>query len=144
MPGAALTRRVRFAATHRYHRPDWDDIRNHATFGACAAAEPHGHDYTCDVTIAGDVEPATGMVADLGVLDRVLAQEVVGRLDGRCVNDALPEFAPGRRIPTCEELAHVIAVRVADALAHAGARARVASVRVAEDDTLWATWTTGG
>lgn len=141
MPGAALTRRVRFRATHRYHRPDWDDVRNHATFGACAAVEPHAHDYACDVTVAGDVDAQTGMVVDLGLLDRVLVEQVVTPLDGRCVNEALAEFAPGRRIPTCEELAHVLAVRVATALAHEGSGARVESVRVAEDDVLSATWT---
>ena len=141
MTGAVLTRRVRFTATHRYHRPDWDDIRNHATFGACAAADPHAHDYACDVTVAGAVDAATGMVVDLGLLDRILDVQVVGRLDGNCVNDVFPEFAPGRRIPTCEELAHAIARRVASALAQERPDVRVAAVRVAEDDSLSATWT---
>lgn len=144
MPGATLTRRVRFAATHRYSRPGWEEARNRATFGDCASAEPHGHHYACDVTVAGIVNSETGMLVDLGLLDRILAAEIVEPLDGRCVNDALPDFAPGRRIPTCEELAHVIAVRVADALGRSGAPVRVASVRVAEDDTLSASWTADG
>jgi 6-pyruvoyltetrahydropterin/6-carboxytetrahydropterin synthase len=138
--GATLTRRVRFRASHRYHRPDWDDIRNHATFGACAAAEPHAHDYTCDVTVGGAVDALTGMVVDLGLLDRVLAAEVVVPLDGHVVNEAFAEFAPGGRIPTCEELARAVAARVDAALTREGGSSRVAKVRVAEDDTLWAEW----
>lgn len=138
--GATLTRRVRFRASHRYHRPDWDDLRNHATFGACAAADPHVHDYECDVSVGGAVNPLTGMVVDLGVLDRILAEEVVTPLDGKVVNEAFAEFAPGGLIPTCEELARAVAMRVDAALARAGCAARVAMVRVAEDDTLWAAW----
>lgn len=141
MPGASLTRRVRFAATHRYHRPGWDEARNLEVFGACAAAAPHGHDYTCDVTVAGAIDAATGMIVDLGVLDRVLDTTVVRPLNGRSLNEALPECAPGGVIPTCEEVARLIAVRVAHALAAAGTTAVVRAVRLAEDDTLAATWT---
>lgn len=137
---AVLTRRVRFTATHRYHRPDWDDIRNHATFGACAADVPHPHDYACDISVAGEVAAGTGMVVDLATLDRLLATLVVDRLHGNCVNDVLPEFAPGRLIPTCEELAHAIGRRVATALAQETHGVRITAVRVAEDDTLSATW----
>ena len=59
----------------------------------------------------------------------------------RIANDALPECAPGGTIPTCEEVARLIAVRVAQALAAAGATAVVRAVRLAEDDRLSATWT---
>ncbi len=144
MRGATLTRRVRFRATHRYHRPDWTDAQNRAAFGACAAPEPHGHDYTCDVTVGGEVDATTGMVVDLGLLDEVLGSEVVARLDGRLINDALTEFGPGGRIPTCEELARVLAGRVTTALEGAGSRAQVVAVRIAEDDSLSASWGVGG
>jgi len=138
-----LTRRVRFSATHRYHRPDWDEARNRATFGACAAPEPHGHDYTCTVSVGGPVDPQTGMVLDLGVLDRVLHECVVARYHGTSLNDA-PEFQPGRRIPTCEEVAGVIATQVQAALSAAGATATVREVTVAEDETLSGTWLATG
>jgi 6-pyruvoyltetrahydropterin/6-carboxytetrahydropterin synthase len=138
---ATLTRRVGFSATHRYHRPEWSEARNREAFGDCAAPEPHGHAYVCDVSVRGAVDATTGMVMDLGVLDRILAAEVISPLRGACVNDAYPEFAPGGRIPTCEELAGAIAARVNRALADAGVDARATAVRVAEDDTLSATWT---
>ena len=71
-----LTRRVTFAAAHRYRRPDWSDERNAEVFGACARESFHGHSYTCDVVVTGDIDPVTGMIVDLGVLDHVLAAEV--------------------------------------------------------------------
>lgn len=143
MRGATLTRRVAFTAAHRYHRPEWSDLENQATFGACASPDPHVHDYVCDVTVAGEVDHATGMVMDLGAFDRILADEVVTPLNGRVVNDSFDEFRPGGLIPTCEELARIIAARVGSALASAGARAHVMTVRVGEDDRLSASWTAG-
>ena len=50
-PVAYLTRRVTFAAAHRYRRPEWDDARNEATFGPCARPSFHGHSYVCEVTV---------------------------------------------------------------------------------------------
>lgn len=141
MPRAELVRRVRFAATHRYHRPEWTDDENLTAFGACAAAEPHGHDYVCDVTVGGDLDTKTGMVVDLGLLDRLLDEHVVHALAGKLINDALPEFQSGGMIPTCESLAMVLAMRIGAALGAAGSRARLHAVRIAEDESLWAVWT---
>jgi 6-pyruvoyltetrahydropterin/6-carboxytetrahydropterin synthase len=131
---------VRFSATHRYHKPEWTERQNREAFGDCAAPEPHGHDYTCDVTLAGPIDPERGMVIDLGELDRILDVEIVQPLHGNSVNAAFAEFAPGRLIPTCEELARLLAQSVEAALRTIGARARVQTVRIAEDDTLWASW----
>jgi 6-pyruvoyltetrahydropterin/6-carboxytetrahydropterin synthase len=130
---ALLTRRVRFAAAHRYRRPEWDDARNEAVFGACARPSFHGHSYVCDVTVAGEIDAVTGMVVDLGLLDRVLEAEVRQRFDHRNINLDVPEFADGRLVPTGENLARFILQRVQAAL---GEATRVTEVTVAEDDTL--------
>jgi 6-pyruvoyltetrahydropterin/6-carboxytetrahydropterin synthase len=133
MPVASLTRRVTFAAAHRYRRPEWDDERNAATFGLCARPSFHGHSYVCDVTVEGAIDPLTGFCADLALLDRVLAAEVRERFDHRNINLDVPEFGEGRLMPTGENLARFIFDRVQAAL---GGAARVTEVAVAEDDTL--------
>ena len=99
-----LTRVVRFAAAHRYHRPEWSDERNRETFGACANEHGHGHNYRLEVMVAGTPDRQTGFSVDLAALDRVLAEEVVARLDHQHLNHALLDFAPGRAIPTTENL----------------------------------------
>ena len=99
-----LTRVVRFAAAHRYHRPEWSDERNREAFGACANEHGHGHNYRLEVMVAGTPDRQTGFSVDLAALDRVLAEEVVARLDHQHLNHALPDFAPGRAIPTTENL----------------------------------------
>ncbi len=136
MPFSSLTRRVTFAAAHRYRRPDWSDARNTAVFGPCARPSYHGHSYTCHVTVRGPVDPDTGFCVDLPLLDRVLQAEVRDRFDHRNLNEDVPEFADGRLIPTGENLARDVAARVQRALAAAGGAQVVTRVVVAEDETL--------
>ena len=133
----SLTRRVTFAAAHRYRIADWTDERNAAVFGPCARPNYHGHSYSCDVTVTAAVDPVTGFVADLGVLDRVLDEEVRRRFDHANINLDVPEFRDGALVPTGENLARFIADRVQDAL---GPATRVTRVVVAEDTTLSATY----
>jgi 6-pyruvoyltetrahydropterin/6-carboxytetrahydropterin synthase len=128
-----LTRRVTFAAAHRYRVAEWSDEKNAATFGLCARPNYHGHTYTCDVTVTGDVDPITGFVVDLAALDRALEHEVRDRLDHANINLDVPEFADGKLMPTGENLARFIAERVQASI---GGAARVTRVVVAEDSTL--------
>ena|SRR5689334_22885608 len=132
-----LTRRITFAAAHRYRRPDWSNERNAEVFGACSNESFHGHSYICDVVVRGEIDPITGMIVDLGLLDRILASEVRGRFDHRNINLDVAEFADGRLIPTGEELSRFIYERVQAGL---GDAATVVSVTVAEDSTLSATY----
>jgi 6-pyruvoyltetrahydropterin/6-carboxytetrahydropterin synthase len=134
---AFLTRRVTFAAAHRYRRANWSDERNVATFGLCARENFHGHSYVCDITVTGDINPETGFVIDLSLLDRVIAAEVRERFDHRNINLDVPEFADGKLIPTGEELARYICLHVQSGI---GSAAHVVSVVVAEDATLSATF----
>jgi 6-pyruvoyltetrahydropterin/6-carboxytetrahydropterin synthase len=135
-----LTRRVTFAAAHRYRIAGWSEEKNVATFGLCARPNFHGHSYVCDVTVTGDVDPETGFVVDLDRLDGALQREVRDRLDHANINLDLPEFADGKLMPTGENLARFIAERVQASL---GAAARVTRVTVAEDSSLSATYEPG-
>lgn len=132
-----LTRRVTFESAHRYWRADWSADENKRVFGSWATPDFHGHEYVCDVTVTGEVDGVTGMLVDLGRLDRVLHSEVRDRFDHRDINVDVPEFRDGQRTPTCENLARFIAERVQQAL---GSSTRVSEVRVAEDETISATY----
>jgi 6-pyruvoyltetrahydropterin/6-carboxytetrahydropterin synthase len=137
MPSASLTRRVSFAAAHRYSRPEWSEEKNVTTFGACAWPNFHGHSYVCDVTVSGPIDETTGFVVDLGVLDKILQEQVKNRFDHRNINLDVREFTDGKLVPTGENLARFIFERVDAALPKP---ARVMSVTVGEDDTLSATY----
>jgi 6-pyruvoyltetrahydropterin/6-carboxytetrahydropterin synthase len=137
VPRISLTRRVTFAAAHRYRHPEWSEERNFEVFGKCSRAPWHGHTYTCDISVAGPVDPVTGFVVDLVALDEILAREVMERFDHRNINTDVPEFAEGRLIPSCENLAAYIAERVQAAL---GTRGQVTRIWLSEGPTLWAEW----
>ena len=98
------TRKFTFSSAHRYWRPEWSAEENTRTFGNLTV--PHGHNYVLEVTVRGAVDPATGMVMDLGELKRLVGDLVVSRFDHADLNrDAV--FASGA-IPTTENLVRAI------------------------------------
>jgi len=101
-----LTRKIEFAASHLYHNPDFSPEENRRVFGKCNNPHGHGHNYTLEVTIAGEPDPKTGMVLDLKELKEILQKEIVDRMDHRHLNYEVPELA--EKIPTCENVALVI------------------------------------
>jgi len=137
MASAFLTRRVTFAAAHRYRRPEWSDEENERVFGLCARPNYHGHSYACDVTVQGEIDPRTGMLIDVAKLDGALALEVRDRFDHKNINLDVPEFSEGKLVPTGENLARFIFDRLRAILDGA---AQVTEVTVAEDATLKCTY----
>lgn len=132
---ATLTRRVVFSAAHRYRRPEWDAAKNAEVFGVCAHPNWHGHTYTVDVTIGGEIDPLTGFCADLMAFDRAMQREVFQALDHKNLVLDVPEFAEGKEIPSSENVAWWIARKVQAAL---GDSTRVLKVRISEEPNLWA------
>lgn len=102
MPIVTATRLVRFNAAHRVYNPAWSDERNQATFGKCNNPNWHGHNYTLEITIEGEVDPDTGYVMDLGELKRIAEAELIRHLDHKNLNLDVP-FMAGI-IPTTENL----------------------------------------
>lgn len=101
-----LTRKCEFSASHYYHNPAFTPEENQRVFGKCANLDGHGHNYTLEVTVKGEVDSTTGFVVDLKQLKDVLNDEVVEAMDHRHLNKEVPEFA--KLIPTTENLAIAI------------------------------------
>lgn len=132
-----LERRFRFSASHLYRRPEWTEEENRARFGKCANLPGHGHNYKLYVTVSGPVDPATGFVIDLGLLDRLVTDQVVERLDHQHLNAALADFQEGGAIPSSENLLAWI-LRQLDGQLPAGVR--LDRLRLEEDEDLAAEW----
>ncbi len=88
-----LTRVYEFAASHRLHVPSFTLEQNVELFGKCNNPAGHGHNYLVEVTFSGELDPATGMMADIGEIDEVVNREVVDRYDHKNLNEDLPEFS---------------------------------------------------
>lgn len=97
-----VTRTSHFNAAHRLHNSNKSDEWNARTFGKCNYPNWHGHNYTIEVTVAGEPDPETGFVVDLGKLKKVIEQVVVEPCDHRNLNLDV-SFLKGI-IPTAENL----------------------------------------
>ena len=81
-----LTRKIEFSASHLYHNPQLSAEENRRIFGKCNNPHGHGHNYTLEVTVAGEPDPVTGMVLDLKELKEILEREITQRMDHRFLN----------------------------------------------------------
>ena len=110
MSQVLLTKRIEFAASHRYIKPEWDEAKNRAVFGPCYNAPGHGHNYLLEVTVSGEIDSETGMVVNLFDLKQVLLA-VIDEFDHKNLNLDMPYF--NDRIPTSENLARVLWTKLA-------------------------------
>ncbi len=83
---AHLSRRYHFSASHRLHTDIYDAARNAEVFGKCNNPHGHGHNYTVQVTLSGQVDPETGMVCNLAELDDFARTNLLARFDHTNLN----------------------------------------------------------
>jgi len=124
-PGeVAVTRAKPFEAAHAYRDP---------SFGH--AARVHGHNYVMTATIAGPIDPATDFLADFRELDGLL-KDVTAPLDHHRLDT---EYAAlGGREASAEALADALFHELGPRVSATIKGARLAAVRLAETDSLWA------
>jgi len=134
-----LTRRATFSASHYYWNEAWSAEKNLEVFGRCANRNGHGHNYTLEVTVAGEPDPITGFVVDLKWLKDVMEREVLSAYDHRHLNLETPEFK--REIPTTENIAMAAWKRLEPAIKAGGGAAKGAKlsrIRVYETPDIFA------
>ena len=112
-----LTRKAEFSAAHFYWNESWSAEENERVFGRCSNRNGHGHNYTLEVTVTGEIDPVTGFVVDLKLLKEILEHEVVGVFDHRHLNLEIPDFKTAQ--PTAENIAVAIWRRLAGKIPNA-------------------------
>jgi 6-pyruvoyltetrahydropterin/6-carboxytetrahydropterin synthase len=132
-----LTRRATFSASHYYWNEAWSQEKNEEVFGRCARRNGHGHNYTLEVTVAGDPDPVTGFVVDLKWLKDIIENDVLAAYDHRHLNLEAPEFAGTKLVPTTENIAIAAWKRLEPKVNGAGG-ARLSRVRVYETPEIFA------
>ena len=126
----SLTKRYRFSASHRLHNEGLSAEENRRVFGKCNSPYGHGHNYIVEVTVRGPVDPSTGMVLDLALLDQAVEQEVLDRFDHTHLNLDVPNFEG--KVPTTENLCVEIYNLLCARLGGAGGSAQLEKVRLEE------------
>jgi 6-pyruvoyltetrahydropterin/6-carboxytetrahydropterin synthase len=92
----------RFAASHRLHAAALSEERNAELYGKCNNPYGHGHDYILHISVAGEPDPQTGRILDIGALDRYVEAQLLQLYDHCDLNTDVPGFAG---VPTTENLA---------------------------------------
>ena len=126
-----LTRKAEFSASHSYNNPEFTAEENRRTFGKCNNPNGHGHNYTLEVTVKGEVDSRSGFVVDLKQLKEIMQREVLDAMDHRFLNKEVPEFLI--QIPTTENIAIAIWQRLRPKLT----QAQLHRVRVYETPDLF-------
>lgn len=131
------TRKFTFSAAHRYWLPQWSPERNAAVFGKCTSPYGHGHNYTLFVSVAGPVDPVTGMV--MNVVDlKQLVNAVLEGFDHKHLNEDTPYFRD--QLPTTENIVRVLWELIAPQVP---AGVRLAHLKLYETDDLFAEYAGG-
>jgi 6-pyruvoyltetrahydropterin/6-carboxytetrahydropterin synthase len=102
---AYFGRRYSMSSSHRLHSEELSAEQNRAAYGKCNNPHGHGHNYIVEVLAGGAVDPETGMVVNLAVMDEVVRTRILDRFDHRNLN-LDPIFT--RDVPTTENLCKAV------------------------------------
>ena len=97
-----VSRKAHFNAAHRLFNKNWSDKKNESVFGKCNNSNYHGHNYEMIVSVTGKINPETGYVIDMGILKKIIKDEVEERLDHKNLNLDVEYFA--NIIPSAENI----------------------------------------
>ena len=106
-----VTRRYRFAASHRLHSNGLSEPENQELYGKCNNPFGHGHDYILEVSVTAPIDARSGQVVNVTALDRLVKTEVLSDFDHGYFNADVPEFARDL-VPTSENILRVIETRL--------------------------------
>ncbi|MEJ5169920.1 MAG: 6-carboxytetrahydropterin synthase [Fimbriimonadales bacterium] len=109
-----MWRRVVFSSGHRYWVDGWSEEENRQRFGRWASRFNHGHNYVLWVAVSGQPDPTNGMVVNIKVVDAILKERIVSKVDGKSLNDEVGEFR--NKPASLENLASWIESEVENAL----------------------------
>ena len=98
-----VTRTVEFNAAHRLYNPELSEEENLKIYGKCSNVNGHGHNYELEITVSGNVDPATGFLLDMKELKSVLDKEIMNRFDHKNLNHDVDELK--NTVPSTEVLA---------------------------------------
>ena len=102
---AYFGRRYTLSASHRLHSDALTEAENSAVYGKCNNPYGHGHNYVLEVLVGGAIDPETGMVLNLAILDAMVQKHFIERFDHTNLNlDSLFQ----NRVPTTENLCRAV------------------------------------
>jgi len=74
-----ITKQYKFCSAHRYWNTQWSEDKNRDIFGE--DIKLHGHNYFLDIQISGPINPESGFIIDLKILDLLVKTYVIDVMD---------------------------------------------------------------
>lgn len=105
-PRVSVYRKSHFNAAHRLNNPAWSNEKNREVFGVCNNTNYHGHNYDLIVRVTGHIDPDTGYVMDMKILQDLVDEHIIDRFDHMNLSLDTEEFK--NLNPTAENIAVVI------------------------------------
>ncbi|WP_428911900.1 6-carboxytetrahydropterin synthase [Niallia sp. Krafla_26] len=127
-----LSRKMYFSAAHFYRVEEWSEEQNRRMFGLCSHVHGHGHDYTLDVMVKGELNSKSGIVVNITDIDWVMKSVVRKELDGKFLNKENPFFQT--KVPTTENIVSYLW----DSLEGKMENCQLYKIRLRENDFLYA------
>ena len=123
-----LTKTFHFCAAHQYGHEDWSEQKNIDIFGS--DAQIHGHNYTLEVTVKGEINPDTGFIVDLAHLKEIVNTNIIKKLDHSQIEKDIPWFK--NKQPSSENLV----VFIWEVIAHDLKGVKLHRIRLQETPTI--------
>ena len=123
-----LTKTFHFCAAHQYGHEDWSEQKNIDMFGS--DAQIHGHNYTLEVTVKGEINPDTGFIVDLAHLKEIVNTNIIKKLDHSQIEKDIPWFK--NKQPSSENLV----VFIWEVIAHDLKGVKLHRIRLQETPTI--------
>jgi 6-pyruvoyltetrahydropterin/6-carboxytetrahydropterin synthase len=101
-----LSRKMYFSAMHSYRIDEWSEAENKRIFGPCSNPNGHGHDYSLEVMVKGELDKKSGIVVNITDIDKVVKSFVQRELDGKFLNKETSYFK--KTIPTTENIVNYL------------------------------------
>ena len=124
-----LTKQFKFCAAHKYWNNKWDKDKNYQVFGD--DIKVHGHNYTLEVMVTGEVDDETGFIVDLGHLKKIVNKYVIDVLDHTQFEKEVEWFKDKQ--PSSENLAQFIWLQIEPSLKGA----KLYRIRLKETPTIF-------
>lgn len=128
-----ITKKVEFAASHRYWDPKLSETENFELFGKSSFKSGHGHNFSLEVTVEGDIDTSTGMIINLFDLKKII-NDVLKNFDHKNLNEDTIYF--NDEIPTPENICKVLWNLLEQKLAQ-NDKCSLYKVRLYETDDLY-------
>jgi 6-pyruvoyltetrahydropterin/6-carboxytetrahydropterin synthase len=103
----AISKKFQFDSAHQLWDDELSTLENEELFGKCSRI--HGHTYSLEVAVTGEVDPVSGMILNYFLLDAIV-RPIVDRLDHQNLNTIF------EGLTTAENMVRRIAVLIEEEL----------------------------